>query len=384
MSGKGPRKKRVSFKQNRGQRQRQDDWTKRYHGDRDALEDAAGSESVRAKGDLSRKRTIMVDAADAPVVDRALWQAGVITRIEGIYCFTDARDGSGEWKLTVRRVLRTLMIDERAAVVVGDRVWFSDHSAYHGGERAGVIEQVEPRTTTLSRRDRRKREHVLVANADQTLIVASVAQPGLKPHLIDRYLIAATTGGLRPIIAFNKCDLIGEVDAEENPLGQSVDDVFEEFTRLGYACVRTSATSGEGIAALRECLRDHATVVSGQSGVGKSSLINAAQPGMRLVTSDVSDFNEKGRHTTTHSRLLKLEFGGYVVDTPGIRSFDMWAIDPGELEALFPEIAPLVPVCRFRDCVHRDEAGCAVRAAADAGKISPRRYYSYLKMLDEV
>ncbi|MCA9244364.1 MAG: ribosome small subunit-dependent GTPase A [Phycisphaerales bacterium] len=384
MSGKRPQKKRVSFKQNRGQRQRQDDWTRRYHGDRDAIEDAAGSESIRAKGDLSRKRTILVDDADAPVVDRALWREGVVTRIEGIYCFTDAVDNSGEWKLTVRRVLRTLMIEERSAVAVGDRVWFSDQSAYHGGEQAGVIEQVEPRRTVLSRRDRRKREHVIVANADQTVIVASVAQPGLKPHLIDRYLVAASKGGMRPIVAFNKCDLIGEIDAEENPVGQSVDDVFREFASLGYTCIRTSATTGEGIDTLRAALSDHMTVFSGQSGVGKSSLINAVQPGMELATSEVSDTNEKGRHTTTHSRLLKLETGGYVVDTPGIRSFDMWAIDPGELEALFVEIAPLVAECRFRDCTHREEAGCAARAAAERGAISRRRYFSYLKMFDEV
>ncbi|MBI5864274.1 MAG: ribosome small subunit-dependent GTPase A [Planctomycetes bacterium] len=170
------------------------------------------------------------------------------------------------------------------------------------------------------------------------------------------------------------------VDVVQSPL----EELIEQFRALGYRVLLTSAARGDGLDALREELRGRISVFSGQSGVGKSSLLNALQPGLRLEVSEVSDENEKGRHTTTHARLLPLSFGGYVVDTPGIRSFDLWQVEPGELEAYFVEFLPYIPQCRFNDCHHTDEQGCAVRAAADEGAIAARRYASYLKMLDEV
>ena len=249
--GRKGRKVRVSFRQNRQQQRRSDDWTKRYHDDNDALVDEQLSESVRAKGELSRKRTVIVDEDHALVVDEKLWRRGVITSSHGLVCRVDDEDGV-VWDCTVRRVLTTLLIEQRSNVTVGDRVWFSDQSKLHDGEKVGVIERVEPRKTVLSRRDRRKREHAIVANADQLLIVASVAQPGLKPHLIDRYLVAAARGDLRPVICFNKCDLAPEaIDLER--AGQDADEpddelsgppTFEEligeFRRLEYTCITTS------------------------------------------------------------------------------------------------------------------------------------------------
>jgi ribosome biogenesis GTPase len=160
--------------------------------------------------------------------------------------------------------------------------------------------------------------------------------------------------------------------------------VIGEFRALGYACVETSIVTGQGLDELRAALQGHISVLSGQSGVGKSSLINALQPGLELKIASVSAETEKGRHTTSLAELLPLDFGGYVVDTPGIRAFDLWSVNPGELEALFIDIAPYVPQCRFNNCLHRDEEGCAVTAAVDAGRISPRRYLSYVKMLEEV
>jgi ribosome biogenesis GTPase len=380
------RKVRVDFRQNRQVRRRRADWTRRYHEEDDTVTDSERSESVRAKGDLSRKRTVIVDDSDLPVGEASQWRVGVVTKVHGLICFVDTGEPP-TWECTVRRVLRTRLIENRAPVTVGDRVRFSDQSNRCDGEPIGVIEGVEPRRTFLARRDRRKRAHAIVANADQLLAVVSIAQPRLRPHLVDRYIVAALKGGLEPILCFNKIDLLADdvttEDADEHQGGLSVRAVIAEFRALGYRCLETSATDGTGIDALAAQIEGKMTVLSGQSGVGKSSLINAIQPGLELPTRTVSAETEKGRHTTTLAELLPLEMGGYVVDTPGIRAFDLWNIDPGELEALFVEFVPRVPNCRFGNCSHRGEEGCAVLAAVEAGEISPRRYFSYLKMLED-
>lgn len=434
------KKVRVSFKSNRSAPGRMGDLTRRYRADRDGVENGANAESVRAKGALSRKRTVLVDDNNAPLVDENLWRPGLVVTVRGQVARVE--DAAGEcWDCVTRRVLRTVLIDSRSNICVGDQVRFSDQSALSGGQRAGVIEHVEARKTTLSRRERRGREHALVANAEQLLIVASIAQPGLKPHLIDRYLVAAARGDLRPIICFNKWDLLaptgefvdeGEIGDDEkidtptdedadgdnveldekveidSPDDQEViddsefsndefeddgpaysmaispEDAITEFERLGYRCIRASALTGMGLEELHDELRDRVTVLSGQSGVGKSSLLNALQPGLGLAVQTVSEDNEKGKHTTTHARLFRLEFGGHVVDTPGIRQFELWNVAPGELEACFTEFVPLVADCKFKDCHHTEEDGCGIIAAVEAGAVSQRRYFSYLKMLEEL
>ena len=330
----------MEFRQNRQVRRRADDWTQRFRADQERLEDVQTSESVRAKGDLSRKRTVIVGDDDQRVVDEALWRPGRVTKVHGLFAYVTDDEGRA-WECTVRRVLRTLLIRTRAPVMVGDRVWLSDQARVHDGRPVGVIERVEPRTTTLSRRDIRRREHAIVANAEQLLAVVSVAQPRLRPHLVDRYIVAALKGGLQPVLCFNKMDLAAEdrsaeaedaeEDADEGSAGLSVHDIVAEFRALGYRCLCTSVVSGAGLDELREVLRGRLTVLSGQSGVGKSSLLNAVQPGLHLPTASVSAENEKGRHTTTLAELLPLDCGGFVIDTPGIRAFDLWAVAPGEL-----------------------------------------------------
>lgn len=380
------RKVRVDFRQNRQVRRRADDWTQRYRADSERLEDTELGESVRAKGALSRKRTVIVDEHNMTVVDEAQWLAGTVIKVHGLIAYV-RDDQDRAWECTVRRVLRTLLINSRSPVTVGDRVWFSDQAAACDGEPVGVIERVAERKSRLSRRDRRKREHTIVANADQLLAVVSVAQPRLRPHLVDRYIVAALKGGLEPIICFNKVDLLDDNELTEEDSGRtgiSVREVLVEFQDLGYRCLLTSPLHGVGMDELRETLARRVTVVAGQSGVGKSTLLNKIQPTLNLTTQTVSEENEKGRHTTTLAEMHRLDIGGYVVDTPGIRAFDLWSVEPGELEALFVEFAPLVEKCRFSNCSHRNEAGCAIAAAVENGVISARRYFSYLKMLEEV
>jgi len=381
------RKVRVEFRQNRQSRRRSDEWTRQYHAAEQGLEESRRGETVRAKGDLSRKRTILVDQRDAHAVDESQWLRGTIVKVHGLIAFV--RDEAGhQWECTVRRVLRTLLIESRSPVTVGDRVWISDQAEVSAARLpVAVIERVEPRVSTLSRRDARKRQHLIVANAEQLLAVISIAQPRLRPHLVDRYIVTALKGRLAPVLCFNKVDLLDEslqTEEDEGRFGRSVRDAIQEFRDLGYTCLATSAVTGAGLDDLRAALKDRVTVLSGQSGVGKSTLINAIQPGLNLRTREVSEETEKGRHTTSHAELLPLDFGGFVVDTPGIRAFDLWSVEPGELEAYFVEFVPFVQQCRFNDCSHRYEDGCAVIAAVESGEISERRHYSYLKMFDEV
>ena len=255
------------------------------------------------------------------------------------------------------------MIDERNIVATGDRVWFRP-----AGPNEGVIERVEPRHGTLTRASRNK-EHVLVANVDQLVVVGSLAEPALKPHLIDRYLVSAEQGRIAPIVCLNKADLADAADAQ--PL-------LGMYTHLGVTILLTSAATGQGIAELRDRLKGRQTVFSGQSGVGKSSLLNAVQPDLNLKVREVSETNQKGQHTTTTAELIPLAIGGWVVDTPGIRQFDIWDVIPEELEGFFPEFRPFVPLCRYPDCVHVDEDACAIKEAVHAHRIALQRYESYV------
>ena len=216
-----------------------------------------------------------------------------------------------------------------------------------------MIERVEPRHGLLTRASR-EREHVQVANVDQVVFVVSLVEPDLKPHLIDRYLASAEQGGIRPILCLNKADLVDPVDYQ--PL-------VGLYSQLGVETFLTSAATGAGIDRLRQRLRDRETVFSGQSGVGKSSLLNAIQPELGLRVREVSDVNQKGRHTTTTAELIRLDFGGWVVDTPGVRQFGLWDVIPEEVEGFFAEFRPFVALCGFPDCTHTHEDRCAVKRA---------------------
>jgi ribosome biogenesis GTPase len=297
-----------------------------------------------------------------PAVDPGECRPGRVLRVHGLASVVETEDGR-QYRCAVRRLLRTLAIDGRNVVATGDRVWIRP-----APNDEGMIERVEPRHGLLTRASR-GREHVLVANVDQVVIVMALVEPDLKQHLIDRYLASAAQGSIAPLICLNKADLVRP---------EPFQSLVGLYSQLGIPAALTSAVSGQGIDWLRRRLRGRQTVFAGQSGVGKSSLLNAVQPELALRVREVSEATQKGRHTTTTAELIKLDFGGWVVDTPGIRQFALWDIIAEEVEGFFPEMRPLVPLCAFPDCTHTHEERCAVKRAVERRQLSAARYTSYL------
>lgn len=276
----------------------------------------------------------------------------------------------------LRGILKKEQSRQKNLVAVGDFVLFESSE----GEVA-TISHIEERTSILSRQEhlRRRQEQIIAANIDQVLITASIADPPLKPALIDRYIIATKKGNMLPVIVLNKIDLLHPHSSEYL--------LFESFLNT-YQCLNIpviplSIHTGEGIEALKKCMQGKASVFSGQSGVGKSSLINAIT-GLSLPVGDVAKKTRKGSHTTTRAHLIPLPFGGWCIDTPGIRSFGVWDLKKEDLAAYFPEIQAIGRTCYYPNCTHAHEPGCAVEAALEKGEISPLRFDSYSKLLEEI
>lgn len=265
-------------------------------------------------------------------------------------------------------------------VTVGDFVLFEKVS-----EGEGIIAHVKPRHSTLSRADNlsRRREQLIAANIDQVLITTSVVDPALKPPLVDRYIIATDKGNMTPIIVVNKIDLLNGSSEQVEIEKIIYEEFLKAYAQAGVKVIPVSVITGEGLDALRDVMRDKASVFSGQSGVGKSSLINAIT-GMDLKVGETVDKTKKGAHTTTTTQLIPLEFGGWCIDTPGIKSFGVWNLEKDEIEAYFPEIHECGLQCKFIDCTHTHEENCAVLQAVEEEKISPMRYESYQALIETI
>lgn len=274
----------------------------------------------------------------------------------------------------VRGQLRLRGISSTNPVAVGDRVEIEMAT-----DGTGVITDLMDRTNYIVRKSVKlsKQTQILAANIDRAWLVATPALPRTSMGFIDRFIAAAESFRIPAGLILNKADIFkGELAGE-------LRDYLDIYIPLGYPCICTSAHTGEGIEELRECISGKVNLLSGHSGVGKSSLINILEPGFNLKTGDISIQHLKGKHTTTFAEMHKLRSGGYIIDTPGIREFVNIDFEQAEIGHFFVEIRNLMQDCKFNNCLHDLEKDCAVKAAADAGRIHPSRYHSYLSMLHQ-
>ena len=257
-------------------------------------------------------------------------------------------------------------------VAVGDRVEIGDGSP-------AFITEVHDRRNYIIRKasNLSKQSHILAANVDQVLLLVTVAHPETSTTFVDRFLATAEAYRIPVVIVFNKTDLYDEAET------RLMHDLMRLYSDLDYQCLSISALSSSDVSPLRRQLQDKTTLLSGNSGVGKSTLLNTLIPGLDTRTAEISLAHDTGTHTTTFSEMFRLPDGGCIIDTPGIKGFGTFDIAPGEVSHYFREIFRIGADCRFTDCTHTHEPHCAVREALDDGRIAPSRYQSYLSMMED-
>jgi ribosome biogenesis GTPase len=304
---------------------------------------------------------------------------GLVIKSTGSWYTVEDENGD-TFECKIKGKFRIKGIKNTNPVTVGDRVGFTLQSVSADEKLAqvGLISTISERKNYIIRRsiNLSKQAHIIAANIDQAILVATLHFPVTTTTFIDRYLASAEAYRIPVHIVFNKIDRLN--DTQNNELNQLIDT----YQSIGYRCLTTSAKTGEGLEELKLMLKDKTNVVNGHSGVGKSTLINILEPGLNLKTMEISDIHKTGKHTTTHSELFKLSFGGYIIDTPGIKAFGMLEMEPWEISHYFVEIFKFSKNCQYNNCSHTHEPGCAVKTAVEKGEIARSRFVSYLGLLD--
>ena len=295
---------------------------------------------------------------------------GRIIRVSGLQCLVEIE--RSHWQCEIRGRLKAGSRKTSSPVVAGDWV-----DVVPTTERTGVIEAVHPRSSKFSRgaSGARPFEQILFVNMEQLVVVVAACQPRPRRGFIDRAIVMAIKGNLQPVVCINKVDLVSE---------EAVDMLTAPYEALGYPIYRTSAVQGDGMGEFKKALSNRCTAVVGQSGVGKSTLLNGVEPGLGLKTKKIMKHHDRGRHTTTVVHLFRLQEGGYVADTPGVKELRLWGVKPAQLAAYYPELESLHGQCQFGDCSHLHEPGCAVRVAVAAGSVASVRYEGYRRIFESL
>lgn len=300
--------------------------------------------------------------------------SGIVVRSTGSSCNVMNNEGN-VLECRLKGNFRIKGIRSTNPLAVGDRVKY----IIAKGEKVGLINAIIPRHNYIIRKATRlsKQSHIIAANIDQALVMITLASPRTSTGFIDRFLVTAEAYHIPAMLIFNKIDLYkgGELT--------KLNKLIELYEGLGYTCYRTSALKGNGIDEIKALLKNKVSLISGHSGVGKTALINAIEPGLLRKVGEISGYHQKGKHTTTFAEMMTLSFGGFIIDTPGIKEFGLTDFDKQEIGERFPEMRQLMHQCQFNNCTHVHEPGCAVKAALAKGQISQSRYANYISIQND-
>jgi ribosome biogenesis GTPase len=301
---------------------------------------------------------------------------GLIYKSTGSWYVVRAEDGQF-FNARIKGVFKIDGITSTNPIAVGDEVEMVEENET---EKTATITEIHERRNYIARSSphNKRQHHIVASNLDQSLLFATLREPRTSSGFLDRFLVSAEAYHIPAIIVFNKCDLYRKKEEEQYA------NLHEMYTSIGYQVLQISLQTGHGVENLQEVLRNKTTLLSGHSGVGKSTFINTLFPEMKLRTQEVSGWSGKGLHTTTFSEMFDLPFGGRIIDTPGIREFGITNMTRQELSHYFPEMRALLPQCQFNNCMHINEPGCAVKYAAENGLIAMERYVSYYSILETI
>ena len=299
---------------------------------------------------------------------------GIVIKSTGSSYVVMCEDGT-RYECRLKGKFKIKNISSTNPLSVGDKVGFE----LPGDKSIGLISEIEDRQNYIVRKSIKlsKRQHIIACNIDQAVIIATLAFPRTSTGFIDRFLITTEEYHISAYIVFNKVDLYSEEYLDK------LIKLIEIYENIGYRCLITSATENKGLDEFKELLKGKINLLVGHSGVGKSALINAIQPGLNLKLGIISECHLKGQHTTTFAEMHPLSFGGFIIDTPGIKELGMIHVKPEEIAGYFPEMRALLPKCKFYNCTHVHEPGCAVLDALEKGEINALRYRNYLGMLND-
>jgi len=304
---------------------------------------------------------------------------GLVIKSTGSW-YTVKDDQAIRYECKIKGNLRIKGIKTTNPLAVGDWVEF-EHLVKESNDQKrniGMIYRVHERKNYIIRRSQNlsKQAHIIAANIDQAFLIATINYPVTTTTFIDRFLASAEAYRIPVVLVFNKID---RYDADQL---QKMGELISIYQKIGYRCIPTSATKNIGIEELKSIMKNKISVFNGHSGVGKSTIINSIQPDLNLSTREISDYHETGKHTTTFSELFELDFGAYIIDTPGIKAFGMLEMEPWEISHYFPEIFRISENCQYNNCSHTHEPGCAVKEAYEKGEIAESRFISYLGLLE--